>query len=59
MKNEKKYQVQSLKSKVVIADNLTMPQAEGLCKEMEEIDRDDATYASDFYEVVEMEQGKK
>jgi hypothetical protein len=56
MTNEKKYQVQGSKSKGVIKDNLTIVQAEALLKEMDEIDRDDNTYISDFCEIVEMEQ---
>ena len=55
MTNEKKYQVQGSKSKGLIADNLTRSQAEALLKEMDEIDRDDNTYNTDFCEIVEME----
>jgi ribosomal protein S17 len=53
--DQKKYQVQSAKSKVVIADNLTIIEAKSLQKQMDEIDRDDPTFASDFYDIVEME----
>ncbi len=55
MTNEKKYKVQGSKSKGLVADNLTRSQAEALLKEMDEIDRDDNTYNSDFCEIVEME----
>ena len=54
--NEKKYQVQGSKSKALIQDNLTRKEAEALLKEMDEIDRDDNTYNSDFCEIVEMEE---